>query len=122
MNEARILTIRFGDTSADYRDFVAAWDALENGAAVAPPAHALTFESLAGFLSCLTEKRWTLLQRLRRSGPGSIRRLAGELGRDYENVHTDIQRLAELGLVARNGQGHVYVPWDEIDARIELAA
>lgn len=122
MNDTRILTIRFGDTETDYRDFVTAWNALERGAAVPPPTYALTFESLGGFLSCLSEKRWALLQRLRQLGPGSIRRLAAELGRDYKNVHTDIQRLAELGLVARDDHGHVYVPWDEIDARIDLAA
>lgn len=119
---ARTLTIRFGDIDADYREFASVWAALESGGSASESVHALTFESLAGFLSCLTKKRWTLLQRLRQCGPTSIRRLATELGRDYKNVHTDIQRLAELDLVARDAHGLVYVPWDEIDARIALAA
>ena len=34
------------------------------------------------------------------------------LERDYKNVHTDVARLVELGLIERRADGGVAVPWD----------
>jgi len=52
-----------------------------------------------------------------RRGPSSIYELAKQLGRDYKNVHTEVSRLADLGLIERK-EGEVAVAWDAV--RVEL--
>ncbi len=82
----------------------------------------LTFESLPLLLANLTPARWTLLERLRAAGPLSINELARRLGRHYKNVHTDVTRLIELGLVERRTDRRVAVVWDIVAAEMRLAA
>jgi predicted transcriptional regulator len=61
-----------------------------------------------------------LIGALRESGPCSIRALAGKLGRNYKNVHTDISMLEQWMAVERLDDGRVTVPWDEISVDMEL--
>ncbi len=82
----------------------------------------LTFESLPALLKNLTPARWTLLERLRRDGPLSINELARRQGRHYKNVHTDVTRLIELGLIERQSDQRVAVVWDVVAAEMRLAA
>ena len=51
----------------------------------------------------------------------SIRALAIDLGRDYKNVHTDVRRLENIGLVQRTKNDRFKVPWDIVEARLLLA-
>ena len=48
----------------------------------------------------LTPRRLELLRAIRRDRPASISQLAQLLGRDFKNVHTDVQALARYGLVS----------------------
>ncbi len=82
----------------------------------------LTFESLPVLLKNLTPARWTLIERLKRSGPLSISELARRLGRHYKNVHTDVTRLIEFGLIERRDDQRVVVTWDIVTAQMQLAA
>jgi predicted transcriptional regulator len=82
----------------------------------------LTFESLPLLLRNLTPARWALLEDLKRHGPLSINELARRLKRDYKNVHTDVTRLIELGLVNRGADQRVAVSWDIVTAEMKLAA
>ena len=82
----------------------------------------LTFENLPVLLRNLTPARWTLLEQLRQDGPLSINELARRLKRNYKNVHTDITRLIELGLVMRRADQRVVVMWDIVTAEMRLAA
>jgi predicted transcriptional regulator len=82
----------------------------------------LTFESLPVLLKNLTPARWVLIEQLKRSGPLSINELARRLGRHYKNVHTDVTRLLELGLVERRDDQRVDVIWDIVTAQMQLAA
>ncbi len=82
----------------------------------------LTFESLSVLLRNLTPARWTLLEAVKRSGPMSINELARLLARNYKNVHTDVTRLAELGLIQRLADQRIAVAWDTISAEMRLAA
>jgi predicted transcriptional regulator len=54
------------------------------------------------------------------SRAGTIYALAKHLGRNYSNVHADTTRLLDLGLVEKNAEGRVWVPWDEIQIRVTL--
>ena len=82
----------------------------------------LTFESLPVLLKNLTPARWTLLEAVKRSGPMSINELARLLGRNYKNVHTDVSRLVELGLIERASDHRIGVAWDTVTAEMKLAA
>jgi predicted transcriptional regulator len=70
----------------------------------------------------LTAKRLELLYRLKHNGPISVYRLAKDTGRNYSNIHTDIARLMELELVAKDEKGRVFVPWDDIEIHASLNA
>lgn len=85
------------------------------------PDYHLSFESARTLFSMLTPARIDLLDTLRRMGPCSVYALAKQAERNYSNVHTDIARLVELGLVERAEDETVFVPFDEIDIRLPLA-
>ncbi len=63
------------------------------------------FESAAKVFADLTAERMRTLATLRRGGTQSVYALAKTLGRNYSNVHGDVQRLMALGLVERDGDG-----------------
>jgi predicted transcriptional regulator len=82
----------------------------------------LTFESLPLLLKNLTPARWKLLEAVKRLGPMSINELARVLERNYKNVHTDVARLVDLGLIERVADQRIAVAWDTITAEMKLAA
>lgn len=88
--------------------------------AQAPDYH-LSFESARTLFSLLTPARIDLLDTLRRAGPCSVYALAKTAARNYSNVHADVVRLLDLGLIERMEDETVYVPFDEIDIRLSLA-
>jgi len=65
--------------------------------------------------------RLDLLDTLRREGPCSVYALAKAAERNYSNVHTDVSRLEELGLVEREEDGTVSVPFESVEIRFPLA-
>ena len=64
----------------------------------------------------LTPARWELIDRLREVGPLSIYQLAKRLRRDYKNVHTDVTALLRIGLIEKEDDARVSVPWDVVRA------
>ena len=114
---ARRLEIRVGRGGDALDRFEAGWNRLSEGRRL-PELHVLTLEDLPRLLATLTPARWTLVARLRDAGPLSIYELAKRLERDYKNVHTDVSRLIELGLVERGERGRVSVPWDVVRAEL----
>jgi predicted transcriptional regulator len=81
----------------------------------------LGFESARALFSDLTPARLDLLDTLRRMGASSVYALAKMADRNYSNVHTDVSRLLELGLIERSEDGMVSVPFDAIEIRFPLA-
>jgi predicted transcriptional regulator len=84
------------------------------------PDYHLSFESARSLFAELTPARLDLLEVLRRVGPCSIYALAKASERNYSNVHTDISRLEELGLVERSEDGMVSVPFESIEILVPL--
>jgi len=80
----------------------------------------LSFENLPLMLKTLSPARWELLQKLREEGPLSIYELAKRLERDYKNVHTDVTQLAAIGLIERQADGRITVPWELLRAELRL--
>lgn len=121
MAAKRKINVSVGTASGALDRFERAWHAGATGKSQALELR-LTFESLPLLLKNLTPARWTLLEVLKRDGPLSINELAKRLERNYKNVHTDVARLIELGLVDRRTDQRVAVVWDIIVAEMRLAA
>ena len=85
------------------------------------PDYRLSFESARSLFAELTPARLDLLDTLRKLGPCSVYALAKAAARNYSNVHTDVARLEELGLVDRNGEGAISVPYDAVEILLPLA-
>jgi predicted transcriptional regulator len=115
------IQVSVGSVAEALDRFEHAWRQAEKGGVRATQVR-LTFESLPTLLKNLTPARWTLLEQLKRAGPLSINELARRLARHYKNVHTDVTRLAELGLIERRSDQRVEVVWDIVSAEMRLAA
>lgn len=115
------IQISVGSVAQALDRFERVWQQAEKGAVPAAQLR-LGFESLPTLLKNLTPARWTLLELLKRDGPLSINELAGRLARHYKNVHTDVTRLIELGLIERQADQKVAVMWDVVSAEMRLAA
>lgn len=109
----KLLELRIGDARDALDRFEAAWNRRTEGRS---PLAVLSLADLPLLLRTLTPARWELLDRLREAGPLSIYQLAKRLKRDYKNVHTDVSRMARIGLVEKGDDGRVSVPWDVVRA------
>jgi predicted transcriptional regulator len=106
----KVLEITVLKPSGGLQAFADTWRQFEGGAT----ASRLAFGSLRELFSAITEKRLELLRFVAGHDGLNVRRLAGELGRDYKNVHTDAAELLELGLLERDADGRLSAPFDEI--------
>jgi predicted transcriptional regulator len=85
------------------------------------PDFRLSFESARSLFAELTPARLDLLDTLRRMGPCSVYALAKSAERNYSNVHTDVSRLEELGLIEKSEEGSISVPFDSVEILFPLA-
>jgi predicted transcriptional regulator len=99
------------------RRFVDAWHRAEHGETFRE--HHLAFESWDTLARVLTGKRMELLHYVRRHKVTSVRALAKALGRDYSNVHADVQALTAAGLLD-TADGGVQVDYDVIETKIAI--
>lgn len=111
---SRVLNVKVGETlqqagkrAADTMRAAAA------GKAVAP-YFGISFQEVGQMLATFTTKRWELIAALREVGPMTVAELARSLGRNYKNVHADVQQLIDWMAVERGDDGRVSVPWSEI--------
>ncbi|UJS22991.1 hypothetical protein [Thiothrix winogradskyi] len=116
-NNTLIITVL--DPEAAMQQMLADAQQLDQGKALAEP-NKLVFSSVEQLLANLTPKRWELVNRLAKEGMLSIKKLAELLKRDYSNVHSDVQRLRENGLIELSDEGSVFVPWDDLDIKLHL--
>jgi predicted transcriptional regulator len=79
----------------------------------------LAFESWDALARVLTKRRMELLRYVRRHKIASVRALAKALGRDYSNVHADVQALAAAGLLDIADHG-IRAPYDAIETKIAV--
>ena len=99
------------------RRFVNAWHRAERGETF--HERHLAFESWDALARVVTGKRMELLHYVRRHKATSVRALAKALGRDYSNVHSDVQALTAAGLLD-HVDGGVQADYDVIEARIAI--
>jgi len=99
------------------RRFIDAWHRAERGESF--QERHLAFESWDALTRILTGKRMELLRHVRRHPVTSIRALAKALGRDYSNVHADVQALTAAGLLDAT-DGGVRADYDAIETKIAI--
>lgn len=99
------------------RRFVDAWHRAERGE-IFHERH-LAFESWDALARVLTGKRMELLHYVRRHNVNSVRALAKALGRDYSNVHADVQALTAAGLLD-TADGRLRADYDVIETKIAI--
>jgi predicted transcriptional regulator len=85
-----------------------------------PQPAELSFESPELLFKVLTANRWALLKELKANGPSSIRATAARLGRDYRGVHADVHALIDVGLIERDSERKVFVPWSRITTELAM--
>lgn len=112
----KTVTVHVGTPEDMGRRFTDAWHRAEAGA-VTTEEH-VTFLDLESLLGALTGKRLEMLHHLHRRPASSVAALARELHRDYKRVHEDINALATIGLVAKDGE--IRATCDEIRATLRL--
>ncbi len=107
------------------KDFRATWKAVAAGKKVTP-RKGTYFTSLEAARKVLTPKRLELLRAIRQCRPDSVYQLARLVGRDFKNVHADVQALAAYGLVslkktqAGRRASVLRVPFSTIELRIAV--
>ncbi len=99
----------------------AARDQLISGRGTKTDFFMLSFESAKSLFSALSPVRLELLEQLRAQGPCSVYALAKEADRNYSNVHSDVAKLEELGLVSRTQDGQVQVLFESVEIHMPLA-
>jgi len=80
----------------------------------------LGYSSAAQLFGELTPARLALLEALKVLGPASVAALAGNVGRGETEVQADTLKLSDLGLVEKTAAGLLWVPWEEIQIRVNL--
>lgn len=81
----------------------------------------LSFESARLLFAELTPARLDLMDTLHGIGACSVYALAKAASRNYSNVHSDVSRLATLGLIEQGDDGKISVPFGSIEIRFMLA-
>ena len=104
------------------QDFVKAWHRAQKGMRPEQPIDRIYFKDFNTLLQALTPRRMEAIKTLHDHGPMSVRALSKLLGRDYKNVHKDMQEMERIGIVTRDKKDLLVVPWKSIVAELALAA
>jgi len=115
--------IRIGIATEDRvnQEFIDAWHRAERGALTEAEEH-LYFLDTETFLQILSHSRLAILYTLRAKGMISVQTLSKMLERNYEHVYQDVQLLKKAGLIQETASENMFVPWDKIQAEIDLSS
>ena len=115
--------IRIGITTEDRvnQEFIEAWHQAERGALTEAEEH-LYFLDTETFLQILSHSRLAILYTLRAKGTTSVQTLCKMLERTHEHVYQDVQLLKKAGLIQETASENMFVPWDKIQAEIDLSS
>ena len=115
--------IRIGIATEDRvnQEFIDAWHRAERGALTEAEEH-LYFLDTETFLQILSHSRLDILYTLRAKGMISVQTLSKMLERKYEHVYQDVQLLKKAGLIQETASENMFVPWDKIQAEIDLSS
>ena len=115
----RVLTITLQDNEAFWAAERAAGKRVDAGAG--HQGEVYSFETIELLFRTITPRRWSLIRKLKEIGPSSLRGLARQLGRDVKRVHEDATLLLEDGIIERDDESKLFVPYDDIKVEVSLA-
>jgi predicted transcriptional regulator len=110
------LVVTVTSSDAFHDDVTNGIEALERGEAV-DSTPTLSFPSYDDLMATLTPRVLDLIEAIRQEGPASINETARVVDRDVKNVHEELSRLAQLGIIffEEDGQCKRPVVWfDEL--------
>lgn len=84
-----------------------------------------SFESAAEMRRLLTDRRLEVIRTIMNDAPASITELAERLGRNYADVHADVELLAEHRIVYFDTQGRAkqpVIPYRTIEFDVTITA
>ncbi len=116
----RVMTIKIADFEQVRTETRAVARRLDRGADYQGEFH--YFENLALLFTVFTPRRWELIQKLQVLGPSSLRGLARALGRDVKRVHEDAAAMLKEGIIERNADKKLFVPFERIHIDVNLVA
>jgi predicted transcriptional regulator len=119
MRDLKIGIKSWGESNRETTDIMRSFD---SGILPDQPIERVYFHNFKTLLRYITPKRLVLLEELHKSGAMSVNALAKLLQRSYANVHEDVKGLEAVGLIERDAQRRVCVPWSEIETTLKLAA
>ncbi len=116
----RTLTIRIDDDAMSAlenagKEFSSAWETESY------TGESMSFESPTALFRVLTPARWNVLSSLQKTGHCGLRELARRIGRDASAVLRDVTALSERGLVEKDENGRLFVPFERIHMEFDLA-
>ncbi len=116
--QTRTLTISVEPNTQKMSDesFERALNAVRNGY----NGEYITFSTPDQLFTALPPKRWILIEKLQQLGPSSLRGLARAIGRDVKRVHEDVTALLEDGIIERNEQKKLLVPFASVRIQFDL--
>ncbi len=94
---------------------------LDAGAAMPGADYQLRFATAAELFASFTPQVMRTLEVLQGRGPQTVNALARTLARNYSNVHADVRRLMADGLVKRQADGRVCVPFEAVEIRVSMS-
>lgn len=106
-------------------DEAAARSEREAGADGAATEAVRSFQSAAPLRQLMTERRLEAMRAIMTDPPGSIRDLADRLGRNYSDVHSDVELLADHHVVyfERNGRAkRPVIPYETVVFDVSIRA
>ena len=106
------LVVTVKSTSEFHDDVTDGIEALEQDDAVDTPP-TLSFTSYDDLMETLTPRVLDLIEAIRQEEPSSINETARVVDRDVKNVHEELSRLAQLGIIffEEDGQSKRPVVW-----------
>jgi len=122
--KTRKLIVGVGGLKKMAEEFIDVWKCIESGKKVPhAPIEKVTFSSERLLFKVLSKSRRDLLRYVHEHGEMTIRALAKQLHRNYEEVCRDVKLLFEAGLILKDKKSTKYfVPWESIITEISLAA
>lgn len=97
------IKITVKDRKQVFKEFAETWERVKKGERL-PFHQEVSFQNIDTLRKVLTDKRIELLHVIKEKHPESIYEAAKLVNRDLKSVHTDIQVLAELGLISLEEQ------------------
>ncbi len=70
----------------------------------------------------LTAKRWELIKTMAGQGPMTLREAARRAGRDVKAVHRDVHALLVAGILRKDADGKIDIPFDVVHVDFTLKA